>query len=81
MNLPKPACRLGYTEQQVISILGNRLAEFDHWMNGQTMGFCDGSQFNWESKQIEVACDGVHHGSIVYAWDLERFLAGLPVID
>jgi hypothetical protein len=80
-QLPEPACRLGYTRQQVEEILGDRLDKFTHWMRGQTMAGCEGYRYNHDTKERETACGGESHGGIAYPWDLERFLAGLPVID
>lgn len=50
-------------------------------MNGQTMMLCDGRRYNHDAREYEVACGGVAHGVVVYPWDVERFLAGLPVVD
>lgn len=80
-NLEPPACEGGYTRAQVERIMGDRLAAFDKWMNGQTMMLCEGRKYNHDTEQYETACGGTAHGGIVYTWDLERFLRGLPVID
>lgn len=81
MNLPSPDCRWGYTENQLNQILGDNLSDFHKWMNGQTVAFCEGRAYNHDKKEYYEVCDGVHHGVVVYKWDLERFLNGLPVID
>ena len=80
-TLPKPECEAGYTRKQIEEIVGGRLSEFDSWMFGQTMTICEGRRYNHTTKEYEISEDGVSHGSVVYPWDLERFLAGLPVID
>lgn len=80
-NLPKPQCRMGYTNEQIQEILGDRLEEFNSWMIGQTWSICNGRAYNHETRQYEVACDGVSHGDIIYRDDVERFLKGLPIID
>lgn len=67
--LPDPECRNGYTYHQVQEIMGDREGEFFRWMAGQTVMACGGSK-----------CD-VAHGTVVYPEDLERFLAGRPIID
>lgn len=67
--LPKPECWNGYTYHQVQEIMGNREDEFLRWMAGQTVMACSGSK-----------CD-VAHGMVIYREDLERFLAGRPIID
>ena len=79
--IEEPECRMGYTHPQLVRILGERLPEFNKWMYGQTMTLCEGRQYNHDTKEYEVACDGVAHGGVVYSWDLNRFLRGLPVID
>lgn len=78
--LPPPECELGYTEGQIEQIVGDRLGEFDRWMNGQTMGLCDGRRYDHEKREhLATGCGP--HGAVVYGHDLRRFLAGLPVVD
>lgn len=78
----EPDCRLGYTAEQVKALTGDREQEFWHWMRGQTMAICEGQKFNRDTGEYETSCGGVAHGmTIVYPWDLERFLKGLPIID
>ena len=81
MDLPKPACELGYTTQQVAEITGARLPEFLKWFFGQTGAICEGRRYNHKTKKYEKRCGGVAHGHIVYAHDLERFLGGLVPFD
>lgn len=77
-----PRCEMGYPEDQLRELLHtheyDRLMQF---MYGQTVGVCEGRKYNHETKEYEVACNGVSHGVVVYSHDLERFIAGLPVVD
>ncbi len=80
MTLEKPECSIGYPQSQLERILGDRLDEFNRWMNGQTMTLCDGRSYCYECKQYrETGCGP--HGPVVYQWDLGRYLAGKPIID
>lgn len=74
-------CRLGYTSEQVAELMGDRLDEFYEWMVGQTQAICEGRKYNHDTRKYEEACGGHAHGLIVYEWDADRFLAGLPAID
>lgn len=78
MNLPKPHCQLGYTEDQIKEIVID-LNGFYRWMEGQTMAVCDGRLYDHEKRCYVEGCGP--HGIIVYPHDLERYLQGLPVID
>ena len=80
-ELPKPDCALGYTDAQLDEILGDRRAEFDHWMRGQTIALCEGRLYDHDTREYYESCGGVAHGAATYPWDVESFLAGLPVID
>lgn len=81
VSLPDPECEAGYTYGQIRAILGGRTEDFYRWMSGQTMSMCTGRRYNHETHQTEDACGGVAHGPIVYTWDLERYIQGLPIID
>lgn len=81
MRLPDPECKYGYTSQQLEKILGVLLPKFDKWMEGQTMCICDGRRYNVETRQYEPSECSVPHGTVVYPWDLERFLLKLPPLD
>jgi len=74
MNLPKPECRWGYTNSQINEILGDRVDDFTKWMTGQTMSICEGKAYNHKNKEYVEVCNGIHHGVVVFPWDLERFL-------
>lgn len=79
-ELPAPECGLGYTDSQLKTILGSRYEEFIRWMRGQTVALCDGKRYDYEvNEYVNTGCGP--HGVVVYSWDLERFIDGLPVID
>lgn len=64
-------------------------------MTGQTISLCDGKYYDHICKgYFSSSCSDMFpdmpvtreeqlggHGGVVYAWDLERYLRGLPVID
>lgn len=79
-DLAEPACKYGYTDEQITRIMGARLYDFQKWMHGQTGAICDGAEFNYETNQHEATGCGPH-GYITYRQDVERFLLGLPVVD
>ena len=76
----RPECKHGFTQGQLVDILGDRLVEFKMWMRGQTIASCDGRLYNHGKKEYEPSGCGPH-GFVVYSWDLERFLDGRPIID
>jgi hypothetical protein len=79
---PDPSCPQGYTEEDLRTILGPRLNEFVKWMYGQTMSICDGLKYDYDKRDYEpTGCYSRPHGAVVFPWDLERFLDGLPIID
>jgi hypothetical protein len=78
----KQSCPQGLTGHDLKEQLGCRYQDFMHWMRGQTMSICDGMTYNHEEKRHEpTGCVRQPHGVVVYPWDVERFLSGLPVID
>lgn len=79
-KIPMPDCQLGYTTEQLESILRDRLKEFNTWMVGQTIALCDGRSYNHNTKEYEDTGCGPH-GLVVYSWDLSRFLDGRAVVD
>ena len=82
MNLPKPDCELGYTQSQVVDIMGDRLSDFHLWMHGATMAICAGLRYNHELKAyMEDVCHDHPHGAITYETDVRQFLQGLPNTD
>lgn len=78
--IPSPDCGAGYTIEQVETIMGARIDEFNRWMNGQTMCLCEGRRYDHTTREykIDEVCAGVAHGPVVYAWDLKRFLEVIP---
>lgn len=82
MALPKPECPMGFTDAQVKKIMGARLAKFRQWMNGQTVGVCDGREYDHETEQYrETLCAGQPHGVVVYECDVQAFLKGMTPLD
>lgn len=79
-SLPIPACRLGYTTDQVREIVGTRMHEFEDWFHGQTGAICEGREFNHETRLYEPSNCGPH-GLIIYPWDVEQFLRGGHPLD
>jgi hypothetical protein len=83
-RLPDPSCPLGYTAEDIKAILvsDHRFLEFQKWMYGQTMSICDGLQYDRDKRDYRpTGCYSRPHGAVVFPWDLERFLDGLPIID
>lgn len=80
LDLPKPACRLGYTAKQLVEILGDRLEDFWDWMIGQTVGVCSGLEYDQE-KGVNRKTDCGPHGTVVYTHDLRRFMADGGPLD
>jgi hypothetical protein len=61
-------------------ILKDQFDSFGRWMDGQTVTLCEGRY--WDHVFQKYVPDGCGpHGPVVYRWDLERFLHGLPVVD
>lgn len=58
-----------------------RFAELMDWMHGQTMMLCEGRRYDHSTQEYTEKCGGVAHGPVVYCWDLERFMAGGPIVD
>lgn len=78
---------MGYTVDDLRDILGDEAETYNFglWMGGQTMGICDGREYDhhldaYRTTPCAASTDG-GHGAIVYTWDLERYLQGHPVID
>lgn len=80
--LPEPECESGYPWSQIETFLDSgEFACLMDWMHGQTMSLCDGRRYSHETKKYSEKCNGVAHGTVVYAWDLERFMRGGPILD
>lgn len=73
-------CELGYPVEQLVEILGERLPEFDRWMDGQTRAICDGRRYD-RGNCCYVASGCGPHGVVTYSHAVQRFLWDLPVID
>lgn len=79
-SLPAPACRYGYTVDQVRDIMGGRYEEFGRWMRGQTMSVCTGTRYDYEiNETVSSGCGP--HGTIIYWVDVSGFLEGSPITD
>lgn len=75
-DLPRPACRLGYTSTQVLGILGaDRTARLNRWLDERsspTRPVCGGRRDSRDARP-EPPCGP--HGAVVPADELENFLA------
>lgn len=76
----KPSCQLGYTHGDIEVIFGSKLPAFLKWMHGQTIGYCEGKKYNYDTKQYEPTHCGPH-GFAYYVSDVQDFLVGKPVTD
>jgi hypothetical protein len=97
MRLIEPSCPRGYTSRDIYNMLGDEDEAFWHFMRGQTMSLCNGSTYDHDKKAyFTTACSEMlpgmpllasevplleGHGGIVYTWDFQRFVRGLPVTD
>jgi len=79
-TLPQPECKYGYTQKQLERILGDRISDFDKFMNGQTGAICNGQEYNYDDDKHEMTGCGPH-GYVVYKSDLEGFLNGNKIWD
>ena len=79
-DMPLPSCELGYTDDDLAQILGQRFSEFKHWMRGQTIAVCEGRRYD-HGRQVWLETGCGPHGPATYGHDLRRFLAGGPIID
>jgi hypothetical protein len=78
----EPSCPHGYTRVDLAIILGERLAGFDRWMNGQTMMLCEGRLYDYEAKEYRPdACADDPHGVVAYPRDLRQYLRGGRPLD
>lgn len=65
-------CKLGYTREQVEQITAEKIADFDHWMRGQTVAICGTEEYE--------PCSG-GHGLVTYSWDVANWLQGGQIRD
>lgn len=81
MDFVTPECKYGYPETQLKAEFGDdRMKAFNAWMRGQTFSSCDGKQYNYDKQEFEATNCGPH-GYVYYVYDVNRFIAGQPVID
>lgn len=78
-----PECPNGYPLVQLERELGlQAFRRLMLWMDGQTMMICEGRAYNHETREYAPdACADFPHGTVVYSWDVERWLAAEPIID
>lgn len=62
VTFPESACALGFTEQQLETILASGVTGYRRWAAGKTRGFCVGAP----------SCH-VAHGVIHYEEDVRRY--------
>jgi len=73
--LPKPDCKLGYTQSQIEQIVGTALMpKFNEFMRGQTLGICEGKQYDPEINGYRLSNCGPH-GIVTYPCDVQNFFA------
>lgn len=79
----QPSCPWGYTYEDLQRIFTTdvELNRFSKWMHGQTMMLCDGRRYDDQIRLMLPIPGHPAHGTIVYTWDVERYLRGLPIID
>lgn len=82
-ELPEPECKYGYPSYQIDKMFpGERRDDFSRWMRGQTVMLCEGRSYNYDTKEYEPnECADNPHGPVIYKWDVERYVRGLPIID
>lgn len=61
-ELPEPECGVGFSERQIVEIIGERQAEFQRYMLMKTYARCNGS-----APCVEA------HGSVYYPSDVYWF--------
>jgi hypothetical protein len=83
MALSAPECPYGYPISQLEGQLSSEeFQSLGQWLRGQTMMLCTGEKYDHENQQtIASECAENPHGAVVYKWDVDRYFAGLPVID
>lgn len=78
--LSEPECDMGYPVDQLEREMSTgAFVALQKWMYGQTMGLCTGQKYSHETKEYYET--GHVCGPVYYKWDVDRFLAGHPVID
>jgi hypothetical protein len=78
--LDEPECKYGYPIDQAQRVLGDRYEDYCAWARGSTGAICDGREYDHDQREYHPTGCGPH-GMVVYRWDVEKFLAGLPQDD
>ena len=91
--IPAPECHQGYPWTQIYEMFDEDVVEdLESFMVGQTMSICEGGpERMWIDdhtspggmRLVEAGpppCSEAH-GTVVYPWDLTRYIEGKPVID
>jgi hypothetical protein len=75
MKLPKPECKLGYTEDQIVDIFPDqeKRNKFYKWMSGQTCAICNREFYDYDRDEYYDSGCGPH-GTIYYTQDVQRFI-------
>lgn len=77
---PEPDCDHGYSVALLEETLGEeRFKELMGWLYGQTMMLCDGRRYDPVTESYTETHEA--HGPVIYAWDVERFMRGGPILD
>lgn len=72
---------MGYPRSQLEEIFdAQQLARLDSWLYGQTMGLCDGTEWDHDAQEHVQVCPEAH-GSVIYRHDIVRFLRAGPITD
>lgn len=73
------SCPLGMTVDDVMESL---YRQFMHWMRGQTMALCEGTEYDHEQgRSVDSGCAETPHGLVVYPSDFRRYCEGRPIVD
>lgn len=79
MELPKPACPLGYPEDQIKLLLGDEKTEqFIEFMRLTKLPLaeCTGISYSFVyNRHHSTSCHGRPHSTVYYSVDIHRFLA------
>lgn len=78
------SCPMGYTIEDLKRRFPTteEFDDFQTWMVGQTGAICNGQRYDYDRHEyVKDECFDNPHGIVVYWWDVNRYLMGLPVID
>ena len=76
----QPSCPRGFTVEDILLIFPDeeQRKAFGRWMNGQTIGNCDGVNYDYENhRYVESECGGSGHGWTYYTYDVNRYVTGI----